>query len=190
MEIQLGNEALFQYNSSVISYTQEEFDTLFDLLGKKERKCVKMFGKTYMRPRKEAVWGKDIKYSGVTITKEVNNNCLVDKVMDHANKERESKFTWCLVNLYESGDDYVDWHRDNEKDVKGNEVHTYSFGSSRVFEIRPYDKNERKKRKVEKIELEPGSCGIMKGQRMQIDFQHRVPKKKNVGPRISITPRM
>ena len=111
-------------------------------------------------------------------------------------KSVHKKFTWVLCILYEDGEDNIGFHRDDEKDVKGNEVRTYSFGAELKFVMR----EKRGKRKRGDDEAKPmraafmlahSSCGIMRGPAAQVKWEHGAPKMKGVkGSRISITPRI
>ena len=99
------------------------------------------------------------------------------------------------MNLYENGYDTVAMHQDNENDVQGDEVRTYSFGAKRVFVFR--EKRGKRKRGDDEpkpmravFALEHGSCGIMRGTAAQTKWEHGVPVQKRVTEsRISITPR-
>ena len=198
------DDARFIYERDAVSCTDAEFEELTAVLLGNPKQHVKVFGKThnpktgkpYTRPRHEAVYGKDYRYSGVTLTQEASPNALVTRVLRHANGGAEGGlFKWALVNLYMNGEDNVGMHQDNEKEVGGGEVRTYSFGATRTFVFR----EKRGKRKRGSDEPKPmravfalahGSCGTMAGPAAQTKWEHGVPVQKRVMmPRISITPR-
>lgn len=182
MSQNLGPGADVIYEANVINPSQSQIDALMGVLLAKSPYKFKLYGKEYERPRREAVWGKTIKYSGTCIVPESQPNELVDMVMRHANESTDGgQFTWSLVNLYVDGNDYVAFHRDNEEDVRGHEVRTYSFGATRDFQLRPYvGSGKRKRGGTITIPVESGSCLSMRGERMQIDWEHGVPKRKKV----------
>ncbi len=207
------DDARFLYQPRAVDCSDSDFNELKGILVNNPKQKVKVFGnfhhpktgKPYTRPRHEAVYGKDYTYSGTTLSKESTTNTLVTRVMRHANGgEDGGPFTWALVNLYLDGDDNVGMHQDNEEDVCGTTVRTYSFGATRKFVLRE-KKRANKKRKNDdrdgkrqdmkppvrvEFQLEHGSCGIMTGPEVQRKWEHGVPVQKRVKmPRISITPR-
>ena len=203
------DDCQFGYERNAVACTDQMYMDLEKVLMGNPKREVTVFGKThhpttgkrYTRPRHEATYGKDYIYSGLLIRKEECSNELVDMVMEHANMGRAegAKFTWCLVNLYEHGMHSIGMHRDNEKDVKGGEVRTYSFGAIRKFIIREFVSKKRKREvsaggaKAMRVvfSLEHGSCGIMKGEASQTKWEHGINQEKKIkGSRISITPRM
>lgn len=195
------DDAQFIYEKDAVECLPEEYAELENVLKGNPKKNVVVFGKThhpktgkpYTRPRHEAVYGRDYTYSGVTLTAETTPNTLVERVMAHANATTKKPFTWALVNLYVDGQDNVAMHQDNEKDVGGDEVRTYSFGAERFFVFR--EKRRKRKRGEEKpmravFALAHGSCGIMRGSAAQTKWEHGIPVRKRVKTsRISITPR-
>ena len=203
------DDARFVYEPDAVQCTATELEALKAVLLGNPKHHVKVFGKThhpksgkrYTRPRHEAVYGKDYTYSGVTLKQEPKSNDLVDRVMRHANSGKEDgPFKWALVNLYLNGEDNVGMHQDNEKEVGGGEVRTYSFGARRrfVFREKQFTRGKRKRGddepKVKPMRavfaLAHGSCGIMAGPAAQTKWEHGVPVQKAVKrARISITPR-
>jgi alkylated DNA repair dioxygenase AlkB len=198
------DDAQFVYIRDAVDCTGAEYEELRAVLLGNPKRNVRVCGMThhpktgkpFKRPRHEGVWGKDYTYSGVTLKQQPEPNKLVEKVMHHANKGRAQPFTWALCNLYENGEDNVAMHPDDEKDVKGSEVRTYSFGAERRFVMC----EKRGKRKRGDNDPKPvratfmlahGSCGIMRGPAAQKKWVHGLPKMKGVKrSRISITPRM
>tara|TARA_B100000787_G_scaffold167262_1_gene153722 strand:- start:3281 stop:3919 length:639 start_codon:yes stop_codon:yes gene_type:complete len=199
------DDAEFEYVPDAVTCSDAEYAELEAVLLRNPKKHVTVFGKThhpktgnrYKRPRHEATYNKDYTYSGVTLKAETVSNTLVDKAMAHANAGREDheRFKWCMVNLYTNGEDNVGMHRDNERDVKGNEVRTYSFGADRHFVIRERVAGKRKRDTPKPMRavfcLAHSSCGVMRGPAAQVKWEHGLPKMKRVTrSRISITPRM
>ena len=107
-------------------------------------------------------------------------------LLDFVNQLLSSNFNGILVNYYESGDDYISKHSDDEQGldpVAG--VAALSLGSERKFRIRDKESNEilldLPTREEELIQM-TGSF-----QRL---FTHEIPKQKNVGWRMSFTFRL
>jgi len=183
-----------------------DLESLILLLSLNPRTSCKMYGKVVQRPRHEAVFGKKgIGWEGyaygkppVLIKAEKTMHPLVQRVLDHANshlrKDGEGEFTWALANLYFKGSDYVSWHADDEADVGGDSVPTYSFGCERRFLVRKKastsSSGKRGRDDVFEFSAKHGSCIVMQGCDFQKDWEHCVPKTaKPCGPRLSITPR-
>ena len=92
-------------------------------------------------------------------------------------------FNRTLVNYYRDGQDSVDWHADDEREL-GSEpiIASVSLGQERAFLLRHKTTKERLK-----INLPPGSL-MMMGPGIQEHWHHSVAKDKNVvGPRINFT---
>lgn len=100
-------------------------------------------------------------------------------------------FDLVLVNRYNDGRDFMEWHSDNERNL-GDEpvIASVSVGAERKFQIRPR-RDGQAGLAVDKIEytLADGSLLVMSG-KMQKFYQHAVPKAKNgvhCGIRINFT---
>ncbi|MFK8136812.1 MAG: alpha-ketoglutarate-dependent dioxygenase AlkB [Bdellovibrionales bacterium] len=136
---------------------------------------IKMFGKMILEPRQIIFQGdSDIsyKYSG----KILNAKDWTPFVLK-LNKKIDSDFSFptnsCLINRYRDGEDYMGWHKDNEKELGDSPyVASYSLGSSRDFLF----KNENASYK---IELPNNSLFLMKPN-FQSNFKHMLPKRKRV----------
>jgi alkylated DNA repair dioxygenase AlkB len=92
-------------------------------------------------------------------------------------------FNRTLVNYYRDGQDSVDWHADDEREL-GPEpiIASVSLGQERAFLLRHKTTKERLK-----INLPHGSL-MMMGPGIQEHWHHSVAKDKNVvGPRINFT---
>ena len=92
-------------------------------------------------------------------------------------------FNRTLVNYYRDGQDSVDWHADDEREL-GSEpiIASVSLGQERAFLLRHKTTKERLN-----INLPHGSL-MMMGSGIQEHWQHSIAKDKNVvGPRINFT---
>ncbi len=92
-------------------------------------------------------------------------------------------FNSCLLNLYHSGSEGMDWHSDGEKELKKEgAIASLSFGAERRFAF----KHKASKKKVE-IVLEHGSLLVMTGI-TQHHWLHRLPPVKTIADyRINLT---
>ena len=93
----------------------------------------------------------------------------------------------CNANMYETGEDVVGWHADDEPLFKANEqdalIISLSLGTSRIFAYRPNDNPDQARRQL----LADGDLCVMEGL-MQKYYKHAVPRAQEVvGPRINLT---
>ncbi len=96
----------------------------------------------------------------------------------------EDQFNSVLLNWYRNGEDYLNWHSDDEKELGQNPtIGSVNFGETRDFLIRRIDNPTMKI----SIPLKHGTLLIMRGE-MQHHWQHSVPKRKRVkGSRFNLT---
>ncbi len=136
-----------------------------------------MYGKEVYLPRYSAWYGdsgKPYTYSGLTLQPKKWNKGLL--YIKHKIEEvTKIHFNSVLLNWYRDGEDYINWHADNEKELGGNPIiASVNFGEIRDFVIRKNDKSEKIT-----IPLKHGTLLIMRGE-MQHFWQHSVPKRKKV----------
>ncbi|XP_041351819.1 alpha-ketoglutarate-dependent dioxygenase alkB homolog 3-like [Gigantopelta aegis] len=150
-------------------------------------------GVSYIQPRLTA-WFGDLPYSYSGQKLDPNTKwlpCLVT-LKDHLEEVTGLKFNSLLANLYRDNHDSVDWHSDDEPELRKNPtIASLSFGDSRNFELRkkppPEHANDFTNRQLVRLTLDAGSLLIMEGS-VQDDWQHRVPKEyHDRGPRINLT---
>ncbi len=93
-------------------------------------------------------------------------------------------FNSALLNYYRSGEDSVDWHSDDERELGHKPViAALSLGGERRFDLR--HKTQKKLRY--KLDLEHGSLLVMAGA-LQHCWVHRVAKCNTISePRVNIT---
>merc|ERR1712159_89882 len=79
-----------------------------------------------------------------------------------------------VCNWYPSGEDYIGWHGDREKQIDADAapIVSISLGAPRRFQVR----HEQSQRIVFDEVLEDGECVVMGGAGFQQHFKHRVPK--------------
>ena len=147
---------------------------------------VKLFGKEIMQPRLTVSFadkGAGYGYSGVML-KSLAWTAELREIKSRVEKACGYKFNTALLNLYRQGDDYMGWHRDNEKNLgAAPAIASLSFGARRKFQLRNYtDKKE-----IVTVELGHGDLLIMSAE-LQKCWEHGLPKAAGVVlPRINIT---
>ena len=167
----LDADNIFNYLSSQVSWEQTE---------------IKVFGKTYLTPRKTAWYSKDDKsYSYSNNKQKTLPYCkVIEELNNRVEKFLGLEFNSVLLNLYEDGSHKVGWHSDNEKEL-GDEINiaSISLGASRDFKYRP----NSDKGLVKTISLEHGSLLVMRHP-FQLNHEHCVPpRRKVVNSRINLT---
>jgi alkylated DNA repair dioxygenase AlkB len=144
-----------------------------------------IFGKLIVTKRKVAWYGVSqfsYKYSGVTKTAHLFTKALLE-LKQIVEKETGETYNSCLLNLYNSGEEGMAYHSDEEKMLKKNgAIASLSLGSERNFSF----KHKESKQRID-IVLENGSLLVMK-QGTQTHWLHRLPLTKKVNlPRINLT---
>lgn len=172
-------------------YNKKEADSIFKELSKLnfEDSYIKIYGKKKM-PRK-MLWFSDNKDWTYVFSKNHINGLkahkftkLLNRIREKVEKETKQKFNSLLINYYESGQNSVNWHNDDDPWLGENfMVPSLSFGGERNFLI----KENKKGSKSEKMLLKHGSMIVMK-EMTQKSHIHSVPKtKQSIGPRINLT---
>jgi alkylated DNA repair dioxygenase AlkB len=163
---------------------------LFDKLSKIvewERQNLVIYGKSVPEPRKTYAMGNDglvHKYTGISrIVKPWVKS--VKKLRDRIEHETGFAANSCLMNFYETQNDWLGWHADKETTPPQHIVVTVSLGATRDILFRPKDKN-RKKKDTMKISLISGDACMMWGETQKL-WEHTIPKRKSCGPRIALT---
>ncbi len=139
---------------------------------------IKFYGKCIALPRLTAWYGdenREYTYSGITSKPNKWNQGLL-----YLKREIESavgvEFNSVLLNWYRDGEDYLNWHSDDEKELGPNPtIASANFGEERDFVVRS------KLDKSQKIifPLKHGTLLLMRGE-LQHYWEHSVPKRKKV----------
>ena len=147
---------------------------------------IKMYGKSLQLPRLTSWYGdqgRDYTYSGITSKPNHWNDGLL-YVKSEIEKRFGVQFNSVLLNWYRDGEDYLNWHSDDEKELgKNATIASANFGETRDFFVR------RKDDKAQKlvIPLKHGTLLVMSGE-LQHFWEHAVPKRKKVsGSRFNLT---
>jgi alkylated DNA repair dioxygenase AlkB len=160
-----------------------EFDSLWNLKPQHKEQRM-MFGKLVTIPRFVSNFGQPYRFSGKTMPAEPVP-AILQPVIDYAN-ERYSDggtFTEILVNYYESGNDSISMHSDDEKCIKKHSpILSLSLGEERMFVIK-----DRRSGTIRKVALRDGDIIVMGGD-FQDHFLHGIPKEPTKsGRRINVT---
>jgi len=130
---------------------------------------------------------KGYKFSGQTI--KTGNLCdVLQQLIDKVNAKLNIQSNGILVNVYNSGLDYISAHSDNEKELGVNPTVAaitlnLPHGQSRTFRIR--DKTTKKI--VLDVLTTHGQLLVMGG-KFQANYTHEIPIEKNKdGIRVSLT---
>lgn len=151
-----------------------------------EQESIRLYGKAIALPRLTAWYGDSgtsYTYSGITSRpNEWNKGLLVLKRQIEAWAGVE--FNSVLLNWYRDGQDHLNWHADDEKELGANPViASANFGATRDFLFR---RNDDKSVKII-LPLKHGTLLLMRGG-LQHFWQHSVPKRKRVkGARFNLT---
>lgn len=150
-----------------------------------ESNQLKLFGKTFDVPRKEAYFadtGKTYGYSGKRLTLNPWNALLLD-LKTKIESEVNHSFNACLANFYRDGNDSNGWHADNEPELGRQPIiASLSFGAKRKFRLK-----HNETRETVNFDLTHGSLIIMAG-KCQEYWKHEIPKQKKVKEaRINLT---
>jgi len=147
---------------------------------------IMMFGKKVTVPRLVSWHGESgihYRYSGTDhVTLPWTPTLLTLKEL--VEKSSGATYNAVLLNLYRSGQDYMSWHADDEKELgKNPTIASLSLGSERIFEFK---KKLDKKPEISLI-LKSGSLLIMSGD-LQTHYHHRLKKEAKInGIRINLT---
>lgn len=168
-----------------------ESELLYDKLKSQlnwEQSTIKIFGKIYQTPRKEAYYGDihaNYAYSGKQLIRNDWNELLL-KLKLKLEQEIGHSFNAVLANWYRDGKDSNGWHADDEKVLGKNPlIASLSFGCTRRFDL----KHNKTKEKLS-LELSTGSLLVMGGE-LQHFWKHQIPKQLKIkDDRINLTFRL
>lgn len=180
-------DADIRYTPNFLSIA--EADQLFQLLKSQipwQQDNIKVYGKTYAQPRLTALFGnngKPYSYSNITMEPHAFTPEL-KQLKERIDKNANTIFTTCLLNLYRDGKDSNGWHADDEKELGPNPIiASLTLGQERFFHLR-YKKDKTLKKK---LLLGHGSLLLMKGA-TQHHWQHQIAKTaKSIDERINLT---
>lgn len=139
---------------------------------------IHLYGKKIPLPRLTSWYGdegKAYKYSGILSQPNPWNKGLL-YIKEQIEKVTGTQFNSVLMNWYRNGEDYLNWHTDDEPELgKNPTIASVNFGETRDFQVRHKDDHQLKFT----VPLQHGSLLIMSGE-MQHFWEHAVPKRKKV----------
>ena len=189
--VYLDDETWLEYIPDAVGCDSSLFKSTWDERPKQPTE-IWMFGKKVAIPRRQAMYGHSYSYSGVTVESRCPTPELAKLVLFHAqlmSLDQPYEYNGVLVNWYEGGGEYIGAHADDESDLSGGPILSYSFGCTRIFRIRKIVPGSGANPVVLNVSLPHGSCCVMGG-RMQDLYQHELPKMLRVtGNRINMTVR-
>lgn len=169
-------------------FDPNESDKIFNQLIKDinwKQEYLNLFGKKIKFPRLVAFYGdKGISYRYSRKTYDAKSwNSTLSSLKNKIQKDFKINSNSVLLNLYRNGNDSMDWHQDDEKELgKNPDIISLNFGETRKFQLKNIESNDRLD-----FELDHGSILIMSGP-IQHNWKHRVPKsKKELNSRINLT---
>lgn len=147
---------------------------------------IKLYGKQVPLPRLSAWYGdtdKPYTYSGLTLQPHAWTPDLL-YIKQQLEAVAGTTFSSVLLNRYRSGQDYVGWHTDAERELGQNPViGSVNFGATRRFQLRRIDNHAEKF----ELELRHGTLLVMQGTTQHF-WQHQIPKTSaKIGERINLT---
>ncbi|MEM1144649.1 MAG: alpha-ketoglutarate-dependent dioxygenase AlkB [Pseudomonadota bacterium] len=165
------------------------FDRLYNDIDWQEG-FVSLFGKRYKQPRLFAWYGDDdasYAYSGTRYLPKPWSQVLAT-LRDELSRETGAQYNSVLANLYRDGRDGMGLHSDDEPELgPAPTIASLSFGETRTFRLKH---KTRKDIAAVKLDLEPGSLLLMRGN-TQTHWKHEVPKtKRSCSVRINLTFRL
>jgi alkylated DNA repair dioxygenase AlkB len=164
---------------------EEKFKSIDFKNIKWKQDSINLYGKSMLLPRITSWYGdtgKSYSYSGINSSPNEWNDGLVS-IKKSIEEVAGVKFNSVLMNWYRNGEDHLNWHADDEKELGVNPIiASVNFGAARDFLLRRNDKSSKIT-----IPLNHGALLIMKGE-LQHYWQHSVPKRKKVKDmRINLT---
>lgn len=107
----------------------------------------------------------------------------LETLLKKVNTTLQVPFNGILINRYNSGNDYIGAHSDDEHELApGGIVACISLGQSRIFRV-----HNKQTRQRTDINTKNGQLLLMKGS-FQSEFTHGIPiQSKVIGTRISLT---
>jgi alkylated DNA repair dioxygenase AlkB len=191
----LEDSLFVSYNKNFIN--EEDANKIFDLFERKmeynsdAESQITIMGKKMNIPRKQTAYGDpsiSYHFSGATVNaRDWNKDDLICRyiksIRDKVAKRFSCNFNYVLINRYDSGDQCIGFHSDDEKDLQGDSpIVGISFGSSRELTLKHKEKNITKK-----LVLSNGSAYCMHYPTNK-KWKHAILRTKLVvGPRVSLT---
>lgn len=167
----------------IVLSLEEEIEYISDDLSK-----VKVFGKVYSIPRKQAAYGDigvSYRYSGTTIQAKAWTPIL-QYLRDTVLENTGHYYNFVLINRYKDGSDKMGFHKDDEKELcEKSPIASLTFGAERDFVFKHQDRKANIPN--EKLLLTDGLLLLMNSPTNQYWYHSLPPRKSCVTPRINLT---
>jgi len=178
MDFKLFKNSNLKFISNFVKLDKSEIEFLYNECPNTKHK-IKIFDKMVDIPRYQQAYGRDYPYSG-TVSKSKPMPTVIKKLVKEINKiYPKVNFNMCLVNWYLTGNDYIDFHADDENLFEENVPIvgiTFCEGLPRKLRF----KEKKTKKTVKDVPLYNGSLYSMEG-KFQKEFLHGIPKQKKIG---------
>lgn len=138
---------------------------------------IKIFGKIKHQRRDVGFFSNDsagYKYSGQFANSKPLTPSLL-KLLQYINKKYGAIFNGILINRYNTGEDYISAHSDDERNLDAVGVVAISYGSERIFRIR-----DIKTREIIEDICTDNNTIIHMGGNFQKEFTHEIPIQKHI----------
>jgi alkylated DNA repair dioxygenase AlkB len=145
---------------------------------------MQIYGKEVEIPRYQRFYGRSYYFSGSTHPSVELTDPYLLKLNAFVNEHSDKNYNQCMINFYESGEQYISNHSDDERQlVPNSSIYSFSFGATRRFIITSI------KDKTKKYELPlKNNTMLCMEKEMQKYYKHGVPKQLKVKePRINVT---
>ena len=186
----IGEGATLRFWPKAFDHTQAEVDKVDALCEAKERIKFKLYGKPCVQHRKQVMFHKDYKFSGITVkAHDGETPVLVSKAQQFCKEQFPDMDSNAVLAIKYGPKDYISPHRDNEgKHEKGKPIVGFNFGETRTLTIKSYKRKRADEGYVRQFFLLPaGSAYAMLGDRFQTNFTHEVGRGE--ATRVSLTVR-
>lgn len=176
------------YANYISNFIHESNDTFFEKLEEDvnwKHDEITLYGKKIITKRQVAFEGDNAVAYTYSKQKKLTNpwSHVVVELKQKLEKELNTQFNGCLLNLYTTGEIGMAWHSDNEPELeKEGIIASLSFGAKRTFQL----KHKHTQEKLE-VTLENGSLLIMNMESQQY-WVHQLKKEPKIKEaRINLT---
>jgi alkylated DNA repair dioxygenase AlkB len=176
------------YANYIPKFIHKSNNTFFEKLLKEvnwKHDEITLYGKKIITKRQVAFEGDNAVAYNYSKQKKLANpwSHVVLELKQKLEKELNTQFNGCLLNLYATGEIGMAWHSDNEPELEREGIiASLSFGAMRTFQL----KHKHTQEKIE-VTLENGSLLIMNMESQQ-NWVHQLKKETKIKEaRINLT---
>eukprot|EP00854_Cymbomonas_tetramitiformis_P007594 gene7594-9042_t len=168
--VYLTSNSWYIHIPAVMKVEKDVFEQLWNLRDNFDQQHLVMFGKRVPIPRRQGLFStRDVsyKFSGISVpSRPLASHPFLQTLLDQVSDTHKAVF----ANWYETGQDYVGAHSDNEKDLaRGSCIISVSLNATRTFRVKRKSKCAAEC-KADKIDFQLGGA-------FQREFLREVPKK-------------